>query len=94
MKQFLFLALTLTSLNSFSAIWDPHEKVILSILNRAERTPEARLNSMYSNIEQFRVDRANYEGKEGCNEESLPSLVGISKYTIRYLESSKCETQN
>ncbi len=86
MKQVLFLALTLTSLNSFSAIWDPHEKVILSILKRAERTPEAQLNSTYSNIEQFRVDRAYYEANSECGEEKSHRFGGITKYTTRHLD--------
>lgn len=90
MKQVLFLALTLTSLNSYAAIWDPHEKVILSILKRAERTPEARLNSTYSNIEQYRVDRAYYEGNSDCGEEKSHRFGGITKYTTRHLDLVDC----
>lgn len=90
MKQVLFLALTLISLNSYSAIWDPHEKVILSILRRAERTPEAELNRKYSNIEQFRVDRAYFEANAECGEENTHPFGGITKYTTRLLDPSSC----
>ncbi len=94
MKQVLFLALTLTSLNSFSAIWDPHEKVILSILNRAERTPEAKLNQQYSNIEQFRVDRAYFEANAECEEKSTNRFKGISKFALRNIDSADCRSAN
>lgn len=86
MKHILFLVFTLTSFNTYSVIWDPHEKVILSILRRAERTPEARLNRKYSNIEQFRVDRAYYETNAECGKERSHRFGGITKYTIRHLE--------
>lgn len=90
MKQFLFLAVTLASLNSYSAIWDPHEKVIMSILKRAERTPEAQLNRQYSNIEQFRVDRAYYEANAECDETQTHRFGGITKFTTRHLDSAIC----
>lgn len=90
MKNVLFLALTLISFKTYSAIWDPHEKVIMSILRRAERTPEARLNRMYSNIEQYRVDRAYFEANAECGEENTHRFGGITKYTTRHLDSVSC----
>lgn len=90
MKNVLFLALTLISLNTTAAIWDPHEKVIMSILRRAERTPEAELNRKYSNIEQFRVDRAYFEANAECGEESTHRFGGITKYTTRHSEALSC----
>lgn len=92
MKYVLFLALIVSSTASFSAIWDPHEKVILSILRRAERTPEARLNRMYSNIEQFMVDRAYYEANTECGEVQTHRFGGITKYTTRHLDFRNCPT--
>lgn len=91
MKHVLFLVFTLTSFTTHSAIWDPHEKVIMSILRRAERTPEARLNRMYSNIEQFRVDRAYFEANTECGEDQTHRFGGITKYTTRHLEFADCD---
>lgn len=90
MKHVLFLALTLTSLNTYSSIWDPHEKVILSILRRAERTPEAKLNRKFSNIEQFKVDRAYFEANAECGEDQTHHFGGITKYTTRHLDFTDC----
>ncbi len=90
MKHALFLLLILSSTRTLAGIWDPHEKVIMSILRRAERTPEARLNRKYSNIEQFRVDRAYYEANAECGEDQTHRFAGITKYTTRHLDYADC----
>jgi hypothetical protein len=92
MKKVLILALTVISFRTYSAIWDPHEKVIMTILSRAERTPEAVLNRKYSNIEQFRVDRAHFEANDECGDQAH-QLGGLTKYTTRQLERFKCLIQ-
>jgi hypothetical protein len=89
MKLILFTFIFLIPLSSF-AIWDPPDKVIMTILRKAERTPEMLLNKQYSKMEEFKVDRINDVASPECGGVLMRRHIGITKFTTRFLDSVIC----